>query len=218
MTHYFTPHPLPHAVQNTNDTPSIPRLLAALHGDIHWSTVQVRDCQLELAAGAGVFSKGGLDAGSRLLIETVTIEQNARICDLGCGWGPVGCFMASLYPHSQVWMCDINSRAVAFARLNIEHNQLPNATAWCGNGLDAAREQTFDVILSNPPVRAGNRVIEKLFNDAFRCLKDDGTLWVVLRTAQGAKSWQKRLATHYGNCDTVDMAHGYRILKSIKRA
>jgi 16S rRNA (guanine1207-N2)-methyltransferase len=65
-------------------------------------------------------------------------------------------------------------------------------------------------------VRAGNQVIEKLFADAQRCLRPTGVLWVVLRTAQGAKSWRKKLETQFGQCETMAIEGGYRILKSVK--
>jgi 16S rRNA (guanine1207-N2)-methyltransferase len=172
---------------------------------------------LQLATGSGVFSKSGLDDGSKLLIETADFSTCRSICDLGCGWGPVGCFAAVLAPQARVWMCDINLRAVALAGLNARENKLTNASAWCGNGLSAVRPNTFDLILFNPPVRAGNAVIADLFEGAERCLSQAGVLQVVLRTAQGAKSWQKRLAQQFGNCDTIEIKAGYRILRSIKQ-
>jgi 16S rRNA (guanine1207-N2)-methyltransferase len=93
---------------------------------------------------------------------------------------------------------------------------LSHATAWCGDGLSAVGDSKFDVVLCNPPVRAGNAVIAQLFEDAHRALKTGGTLWVVLRTAQGAKSWARRLEESWGNCETVTIEQGYRILRSVK--
>lgn len=205
-SHYFTPQPL------ARDGATHAK---ALRHEAHWITARVAGSALELATGAGVFARSGLDAGSQLLLETATFAAAARVCDLGCGWGAVGCFVARRKPDAQVWMCDINLRAVALAHLNGQHNDLGNVTVWCGDGLDAMRAGVFDAILCNPPVRAGNGVMAKLFNDAQRCLAPEGTLWVVLRTAQGAKSWQRRLAEQFGSCETVAIAHGYRILKAV---
>ena len=185
---------------------------------LHWTIARVHGVELRCATGAGVFSKSGLDDGSRLLIETALpgaapLEPGARCCDLGCGWGAVACFAAALSPRARVFGCDINPRAVALACRNARENGLDNAFFWCGDGLGAARDEFFEVILCNPPVRAGNAVIARLFDGARRCLKPDGTLWVVLRTAQGAKSWQKRLAAQFGHCETAAIKGGYRILK-----
>ncbi len=171
---------------------------------------------LRLATGAGVFARSGLDAGSALIIETARWSGDARMLDLGCGWGAVGCFAAAFSPGCRVSMCDINHRAVALARLNLRENNLSNAAAWCGDGGAALRSECFDAVLCNPPVRAGNAVVGRLFEDARRVLKPEGALWVVLRTAQGAKSWQRRLQDMFGNCETVAMRQGYRILKSVR--
>lgn len=182
-------------------------------------TMNCAGLSLELRTGSGIFARSGLDAGSRLLIETfgaqAVITTGSRICDLGCGWGAVGCFVAARYPVAVAALVDINRHAVAVARTNLDGNQLENAVAWCGDGLSAARPQYFDAVLCNPPVRAGNQAIEKLFVEAQRCLVPDGALWIVLRTQQGAKSWQKRLAQQFGNCDAPAIESGYRVLKSV---
>ena len=152
-----------------------------------------------------------------MLLETALRHSswpaNARVADLGCGWGAISCFVAALAPQTLVFGCDINERAVALAHQNAQLNNLNNAFFWCGDGLDAAKSNFFDVIFCNPPVRAGNETIAQLFEGAQRCLKPDGELWVVLRTAQGAKSWQKRLKNQFGTCDTIEIKSGYRILK-----
>lgn len=176
---------------------------------------------LPFVSGDGVFSKSALDEGSRLMLEAAlrpssngtSWPQKAHLLDLGCGWGAVSCFAAALAPQTLVFGCDINERAVALAHQNARLNKLDNAFFWCGDGLSAARSEFFDVIFFNPPVRAGNETILRLFDDAQRCLKPEGELWVVLRTAQGAKSWQKRLKNQFGSCDTTEIKHGYRILQ-----
>lgn len=182
-----------------------------------WVSLQARGVQLEMATGMGTFSRGALDEGSKLLLETATWPDEARVCDLGCGWGALGCFAAKFSPQSHVWLCDINPNAVGLTRLNIEKNGIANAVAWCDDGLTAARDEVFDTILCNPPVRAGNATIGQMFQDAQRCLISKGALWVVLRTQQGAKSWQKRLEEQFGNCETRAVAKGYRILHALKK-
>ena len=187
---------------------------------VRWIEARVRRDEprvLRLATGAGTFARSGLDAGSALLLETVALPDAARVLDLGCGWGALGCFCASFSPASRVWMCDINRRAVLLAQGNARENKLDNTIAWRGDGAGAARPEWFDIVLCNPPIRAGNAVIAQLFGDAQRVLKNGGALWVVIRTAQGAKSWQRRLQERFGNCETVAIEGGYRILKSEKQ-
>lgn len=173
---------------------------------------------LQFLTGGGVFSKGALDEGSRILIDSLPLARIHKFCDLGCGWGGVSAFVAVQLPQAQIFACDVNPRAVQLTVWNAKQNKLPNVVAWCGNGLSATRADFFDCIACNPPIRAGNAVIGKLFDDAYRGLQVGGELWVVIRTAQGAKSWQKRLAAQFGDCETVLIKNGYRILKAIRSA
>lgn len=171
---------------------------------------------LQFLTGEGVFSKSGFDAGSNLLLQKFlnhpSYDKVARIGDLGCGYGAIGAFCAAQFPDARVFSVDTNPRAVQLCSLNYQKNGLKNGFAWCGDGFDAISNELFDAILFNPPVRAGNAVIAKLFDDCNRCLSPDGELWVVLRTAQGAKTWAKRLSDQFGSCETVEISAGYRIL------
>jgi 16S rRNA G1207 methylase RsmC len=182
--------------------------------------LEVAQRVLWMSTASGVFSKDKLDEGSRILLEIVLNSKPShpfhRICDLGCGWGAIGNFLAAHFPESEVSMCDVNVRAALLAQRNAGHNGLINARAWCGDGLSAARPEYFDLVVCNPPIRAGNAVIGQLFDDAYRCLATGGVLCIVIRTAQGAKSWQKRMAALFGNCETLAIESGYRILQSTK--
>jgi 16S rRNA (guanine1207-N2)-methyltransferase len=203
-SHYFSRH-----------VPSTPQNLPEAR------PVRVAGSTLQMATGRGVFAKSGLDAGSRLLLETAlpalgVLPAGARICDLGCGWGALGCFLAARLKNNSVVMGDINGRAAWLANFNAQQNNLQNTGVWCGDGLRAAQSESFDAIVSNPPIRAGNAALGVLFADAHRCLKPGGELWAVIRTAQGAKSWQKRLEHLFGNCETVVIKNGYRVLKGTR--
>ena len=175
---------------------------------------------LQFLTGKGVFAREGVDAGSRLLLQqwlgAAPSDFAGALLDLGCGWGVLSAFAAARFPRSRVFAVDLNPRAAQLAAHNFSRNELANATSWSGDGLDAARRDCFDVVLCNPPVRAGNAVIGKLFEDARAGLREGGELWIVLRTAQGAKSWQKKLAATWGNCETVALDQGYRVLRSRK--
>ena len=200
MSHYFS---------HSTDTPLKP---SSRHIEI-----TVAGANLQMHSGRGVFSKHEFDAGSRLLLQTfLHHDTNAQqICDLGCGLGIIGCAIAQQRPHAQVILCDINRHATQLAALSARDNQLPNAQVFCGNGLSAVRAQTFEAILCNPPIRAGNAVIQKLFDDAARCLQPQGALWIVMRTAQGAKSWQRKLETQWGNCQSVALHSGFRVFRVV---
>lgn len=188
-------------------------------GEIH--TVKWHESTFRFATGEGVFAKSGLDAGSRLLLETalpsfVNLPDNSLIGDLGCGWGAVGCVLARELPQAQIIMSDVNPRAVALAQHNAELNNLKSTFCCCGDGFSAIAPNRFDAILCNPPIRAGNEVMLRLFENSLRCLKNEGHLFAVIRTAQGAKSWQKRLKVLFGNCEVMQIKAGYRVLRCVK--
>ena len=71
---------------------------------------------------------------------------------------------------------------------------------------------TFDWILTNPPIRAGKAVIYGLFAEAKNFLAPGGTLALVIRTQQGAKSAERYLRGIYENVETLDVSGGYRVL------
>lgn len=203
MSHYFTPQP---ALEQTGKVQSF-----------SWE-----DASIQFVTGQGVFAKSGLDAGSRLLLRTALpllagVEVDAKLGDLGCGWGAVGCVLATALPQAQVLMSDVNPRAVALARYNTRLNGLGNTASWCGDGLDAVAGENFRAILCNPPIRAGNAVMGRLFAGAHHCLEAGGDLYLVIRTAQGAKSWQKRLKVLFGNCQELSLKSGYRVLCCTKQ-
>ena len=182
--------------------------------------ISFENVQLQFLTGNGLFSRGEFDGGSRLLVETMhrqgEFPDEARFCDLGCGWGGVGGLWGATHSRHFVFAIDVNPRAAQLTGVNFARNAVSNATVWCADGLSATRGEVFDVVACNPPIRAGNATIESMFEGAHRCLKAKGELWAVIRTAQGAKSWAKKLGEQFGDCQTVEMRGGYRILRAVK--
>ena len=74
----------------------------------------------------------------------------------------------------------------------------------------------FDVILSNPPIRAGKKIIFEIYEKSFDYLNRNGEFYCVIQTKHGAKSTQKKLEEVFGNCDTLTINGGYRIYRSKK--
>ena len=146
------------------------------------------------ACDRGVFSKGEIDEGTRILLEALP-PLKGRVLDLGCGWGPVGITLGKLYPEISVLMSDVNQRAVELAKTNIIKNGLKNAKAVVSDGFEQL-EGTFDCIITNPPIRAGKQTIYRLFDDAIKHLNPGGSLFIVIRRQQGAESALKHLGEY----------------------
>ena len=56
----------------------------------------------------GVFSKKGIDFGTRLLVGNLEISPVAKVIDLGCGYGPIGIALSQgvCWPASCFGRCE----------------------------------------------------------------------------------------------------------------
>ena len=167
--------------------------------------------RLSCTTDAGVFSRDGLDMGTRILLEALP-ELHGRILDLGCGWGPVGTALGKKYPDAQMVLTDVNSRATELAARNLGANGVTNATVVQGDGFEAM-EGKFDAIVLNPPIRAGKAVIYAMFAEAAAHLNAGGALYIVIRKQQGAESAQKYLSTIYADVERIAREKGYWVLR-----
>ncbi|MGA8943416.1 MAG: class I SAM-dependent methyltransferase [Thermoactinomyces sp.] len=164
---------------------------------------------------AGVFSKRGIDFGSRLLIETVKIEPESRVLDLGCGYGAIGIAIGKTVPHVKVTMVDINERAVQLAKENAVLNQVEDRVEILVSDRFAALEgRKFDHILLNPPIRAGKKTVYRLFEEASNALDSGGSLWIVIRKQQGAVSAKKELEQLFSVVNVIERKKGYWVIWS----
>ena len=165
----------------------------------------------------GVFSKSGVDFGSKLLIESFRVSNvSGPIADIGCGWGPIGISIASDLWDREVVMVDINERAVELANMNASLNGLTNVQVYQKDLLDGFKEDSFASIVTNPPIRAGKKVIFKLYEQSVKALKNGGELWVVIQKKQGAPSTEKKLLELGLEVDIVKKEKGYFIIKGKK--
>src|SRR5712691_581131 len=136
---------------------------------------------------AGVFSRGELDRGTQLLIDALDIGACETILDLGCGYGAIGIVAASLSEGGRAFLTDVNERAVSLARKNIAGNRIANAEVRRGPMYEPVSDMLFDKIVCNPPIRAGRKVVDGIIAEAPAHLLENGSLWLVARTRQGAE-------------------------------
>jgi len=175
---------------------------------------RVKDVELTFITDSGVFSKKRVDFGSDLLINSIP-SITGKILDIGCGYGPIGISLSHLNPSSKITMIDINERAIDLAARNIKLNNTNNAEAVQSDGFTNVTGN-FDVIVCNPPIRTGKKVIYPLFEQSIDYLKENGSIYIVIQKKQGAKSALSKLESIYGNCEVINKDAGYWILKSTK--
>lgn len=193
MAHYYSPNP---------NSPSNPFQIA----------VHVREQAVRLTVDSGVFSKRGLDYGTRVLLETVTFARPVTAVDLGCGYGPVTAVLSRIYRDSRWVMIDVNPRAVELARLNTT-DLGDRVDVYQSDGFATVPPAMFDEILLNPPIRAGKAVVYNLFLQARERLVPDGHLWIVMHKKHGAQSALRYLSAHFALVELMNREAGYHVLR-----
>ncbi|MCV3742699.1 class I SAM-dependent methyltransferase [Lentilactobacillus hilgardii] len=164
----------------------------------------------------GVFSKHRVDYGSRVLLENVDVENipDGNILDMGTGYGPIGLAIAKIQPDRVVDMVDVNEIALALAEKNAQANGISNVRIFASNSYSNIKDN-YAAIVTNPPVRAGKKVVDDMITGAVSHLKPNATLTVVLQKKQGAPSAKKLMTRVFGNCEIVKRDKGYYILRSV---
>jgi len=160
----------------------------------------------------GVFSKGELDEGTRIMLEALP-EIRGRVLDLGCGWGPVGVILGKKYPDAEIVMADVNTRALELSEKNLRLNGVKNART-VQSDVYSGVEGAFDFIITNPPIRAGKQVIYSMFDGAKPRLTPGGSLIIVIRKQQGAPSAHRHLEEVYGEAEIIAKEKSYWVIRT----
>ncbi len=160
---------------------------------------------------AGVFSRDGLDAGTRVMLEALPPLMPGRLLDLGCGWGAVGILTGACHPEAEVLMTDVNERALALAEQNAAANGVA-ARVFPSDGFSSI-EGDFDWILTNPPIRSGKETVYRLFGEASGRLRASGTLFAVIRKRQGAESALRFLKGVFLSAEVIQRSGGYWVIR-----
>ena len=113
-------------------------------------------------------------------------------------------------------MIDVNERALLLARENAQKNGIKNVDIHESNLYDAVKKSQYEIIISNPPIRAGKTVVHTILEKAYDYLAENGQLVIVIQKKQGAPSAQKKMEEVFGNCERIQWDKGYWILVSTK--
>ena len=191
MTHYFS--------EKNETLKSNPQKIA----------FRVNDTPLEFITDNGVFSKDSFDRGTEVLLHYLAVDDaHTSALDLGCGYGVVGVYLNKVYGLT-VDMVDINERALSLAKQNIELNNT-TGNVFKSNGLNEVTDM-YDMIVTNPPIRAGKETIYRFFEDSYKHLKDEGVLYVVINKKHGAESAKNKLQSVYKSVNLVGRKKGFQV-------
>jgi 16S rRNA (guanine1207-N2)-methyltransferase len=169
---------------------------------------------LSFEVDRGVFAATGLDPGTDLLIQALSPPATGRVLDVGCGWGAVGTAAARAAPGGQVILVDVNRRAAALARSNLVRNRITNAEVRVGSLFASVADEQFDLIVSNPPYRAGRPLLLQFLEETPAHLRPGGRLLLVGKGSQGIRFYQEWLEEHWGagTVEVLARRSGYRVV------
>lgn len=180
-----------------------------LKSEIRKFNVDILGYHLVFNSDNGVFCKEHLDFGTRLLLENIPWnEVNGDILDVGCGYGPIG-IISNKITGFNITMCDVNKRALHLTKMNLKENRVDATVieSSCYENITGM----FDTIITNPPIRAGKKVLYEILFGAKQHLTDSGKLFLVIHKDQGAKSVIKDLSNEY-NVDVLEKNKGFFVI------
>ena len=160
----------------------------------------------------GVFAKHGLDYGSRLLLESLPYEElEGPILDVGCGYGVLG-IIINKKTNLAIDMIDINKRALHLSKRNVKENKCSNINIFESNCYENINKK-YNTIITNPPIRAGKKVVYEILLNARNYLTNNGVLYLVIRKEQGALSTISDLKKYY-NVSIINKSKGFFIISA----
>lgn len=159
----------------------------------------------------GIFSKDKIDEGSKVLVETYLKYGKSDIkgLDMGCGVGFIGIVLSKL-KNISFDMVDVNNRAIHLTNMNIKSNKI-NANVFVSDMYDKINDK-YDLIITNPPIRAGKGVYLTILNSSFNYLTEDGELWFVMRNNHGVKTVVSNLNKEY-HAEILKRDRGYYVVR-----
>ena len=168
------------------------------------------DVTLDLATDAGVFSRGGVDPGTKLLLlEAPAPAATGDLLDLGCGYGPIALVLARRSPGATVWAVDVNERARELTAANAAAAGLANVRVCAPE--EVPEDVRFSTMWSNPPIRVGKAALHDLL---LRWLgRLDGSAVLVVQKHLGSDSLARWLSESGFPTRRLLSRLGYRVLE-----
>lgn len=184
----------------------------AVASQVQHTELHLPGLSLELKTDRGVFSGGRVDPGTMALLrESPAPPAEGDLLDLGCGYGPIACTLATRSPGATIWAVDVNQRAVELTEANALSLGLGNVRAVTPDQVPAGI--SFGAIWSNPPIRVGKQALHDLLARWLARLSRGGTAWLVVNRHLGGDSLAAWLSAEGWWVERTASKSGYRVLE-----
>lgn len=186
-----------------------------LKSEIRELPYTIANTKFKFLSDNGVFAKNKIDYASSFLV-TLFLENHpelngSKVLDVGCGHGFIGLVVAKLTKAS-IDLIDVNKRALHLCERNIKINKIENCNVYLSDCYESVKNK-YDYIITNPPIRAGKEIVNKILLEAKEHLTDNGELWCIVHKDQGAKSTKKLLEECY-NVEVAGKSKGFYCFKA----
>lgn len=156
----------------------------------------------------GVFSKKGLDYGTRALLSCIPEDITGSVLDIGCGYGPIGIYISKTY-NVIPDMVDVNERSTHLAIENSKLNKV-STNIFISDAFKNINKK-YDYIITNPPIRVGKEKLYEILFGSVEHLNKNGKLYFVINKDQGAKTVLRDLNEKY-KAEVVKKDKGFYII------
>jgi len=174
---------------------------------------------LKFQSQSGIFGWRKIDKGSELLLGAVEIPptKSIKLLDLGCGYGFLGISLAKAFPEISVFLTDINELAVKLTRENCKLNNVQrNTRVRQGHLYEPIKQEKFDIIITNPPLMAGKKILKELIEESVKYLTANGSFLLVVPKKKGLISMQNMITETYSSYDVKSRGSGFWVLNGTK--
>lgn len=174
--------------------------------------LRLPDVSVDLATDRGVFARGRVDTGTKLLLldGPEATPGDRHLIDLGAGYGPIAVTLGLRNPGATVWAVEINERARDLCRDNAMAAGLTNVEVMAPD--EVPDEVVFDRLWSNPPIRIGKPAMRALLSRWLDRLGPAGSAHLVVQKHLGSDSLQRWLDQEGWTTSRRRSRAGYRLL------